>query len=113
MIGDAAMLVSTDGRALFQALQSLLAAIEAHDDLPSASAGLAQGPALTRSGDWHGRTVILASRLADLAPPGGVLATREMRDALEDGREWSATGVRRLKGVESEVEVFQLRPNAS
>ncbi|CAA9493915.1 MAG: Adenylate cyclase [uncultured Solirubrobacterales bacterium] len=105
-IGDAAMLVSADPEALLEAAGSLLAAIEADERLPPARVGLAYGTALTRGGDWFGRTVNLASRLTSAAAPGTVLATREIRDAAA-GR-WSPAGAKALKGIEGEVELFEL-----
>lgn len=97
-IGDAAMLVSADSRALLVAAKTLLDAIESDEEMPPARVGLAYGTAVTRGGEWFGRTVNLASRLTSTAAPGTLLATREFRDTA--GGEWSPARPRALKGTE-------------
>lgn len=52
--------------------------------LPDARAGLAGGTVLAQEGDYYGPVVNLASRLVELARPGTVLASSEVRDALAD-----------------------------
>ena len=105
-IGDAAMLVSGDSGALLAAAKALLDAIESDEELPPARVGLAYGTAVTRGGDWFGRTVNLASRLTSVAAAGTLLGTREFRDTA--GGEWSPAQPRTLKGIEGEPELFQL-----
>jgi hypothetical protein len=41
--------------------------------LPAAHVGMAAGPVIERDGDYYGRTVNLASRLADVADAGKVV----------------------------------------
>jgi adenylate cyclase len=56
MIGDAAMLVSTDGEALMDAALALIEAAEAEgENFPLLRGGVAQGPAIARAGDWDDR----------------------------------------------------------
>jgi Adenylate and Guanylate cyclase catalytic domain len=45
--------------------------------LPAAHAGLHFEPVLIQQGDYYGRTVNLASRIAEYARPGEVLVTQE------------------------------------
>ncbi|CAA9499141.1 MAG: Adenylate cyclase [uncultured Solirubrobacterales bacterium] len=106
-IGDATMLVSLDPEALVEAAENLLAAIEADDGLPDARTGFAYGTALTRGGDWYGRTVNLASRLTAVADPGHIVSTRAGRDAV-GSRGWVSAGRTTLKGFEDEVDLFRL-----
>ena len=52
------------------------AALDMMDDvagegLPSTHVGVCAGPVVIRGGDYFGRTVNLASRIADYARPGG------------------------------------------
>ena len=55
MIGDAAMLVSSDTDALLEAALTLVAAADAEGEgFPQLRAGLAHGPAVPRAGDWYG-----------------------------------------------------------
>ena len=46
--------------------------------------GLASGPVLEREGDLFGPTVNLASRIAGIAYPGGVVVSESVRDAVDD-----------------------------
>jgi adenylate cyclase len=109
-IGDAAMLVSTEPAPLIDAALDLVEAAEAQgDDYPLLHAGLAWGPALPRAGDWYGRTVNLASRLADFSRPGSVVANEAMHEQTEDGYRWSFAGKRRFKGLKGELPVYRVR----
>ena len=49
--------------------------------LPPAHVGLHAGPVLFQEGDYYGRTVNLASRIADHAGPGAVMVSQEVVDA--------------------------------
>ncbi len=106
-IGDAAMLVSRDAGPLVAAALSLAERIEAAD-LPAVRAGIAWGPAITRSGDLFGHAVNLASRVTGVARPGSVLCTEEVRDAAPEF-DWSFAGRHRLKGVGDAVPLYRAR----
>ncbi len=110
-IGDAVLLVSPEPAPL---LRSALALVAAADDegeqFPQLRVGVASGPALRRAGDWYGRSVNLASRVTNVARPGSVLATREVRDAAREEFHWSFAGDRRLKGVSGAVPLYRARP---
>jgi adenylate cyclase len=108
-IGDAAMFVSPEPGPLVGVALALVEAFEA-DDLPSARAGLARGPAMVRAGDFYGNSVNLASRVTGVARPGSVLCTREVRDAAPDDYEWSTAGRFRLKGVSGHTPLYRARP---
>jgi adenylate cyclase len=112
MIGDAAMLVSPEPEPLLDATLTLVQRSEDQgDDFPALRAGVASGTALTRGGDWYGRPVNLASRITNIARPGSVLTSREVRDAVgEDGYRWSFAGDRKLKGVRGDTRVYRVRP---
>jgi adenylate cyclase len=75
-LGDGAMFVAVDAKQLVCAVLELELLV--HDiDLPLAiHAGLASGPVILLEGDdYTGGAVNLASRLADAAGPGEILAT--------------------------------------
>jgi adenylate cyclase len=109
-IGDAAMLVGPDARAMLALALDLVDAADAEgEDFPQLRVGMASGPALSRAGDWYGRPVNLASRVTSIARPGSVLATREIRDAVGDGFRWSPAGARSLKGVDGPVRLYRAR----
>jgi adenylate cyclase len=112
MIGDAAMLVSTEPEPLLRAALDLVAAADAEgEDFPQLRAGIALGEALARAGDWFGRPVNLASRITDKARPGSVVTTAEFQERVgDDGVEWSRLpGKRKLKGVADEVVLYRAR----
>jgi adenylate cyclase len=110
-IGDAAMLVSPTPEPLVEAALTLVDEAERRSaEMPALRAGVATGDAITQRGDWFGPPVNLASRLTDLARPGSVLATREVRDGLRDSFAWSYAGKRRLRGVTGDVPLYRARP---
>jgi adenylate cyclase len=69
-------------------------------DLPPAHVGIHAGPVVFQDGDYFGRTVNLASRIADYARPGEVLISQEVVDAAEGGPvTFTEIGPVELKGV--------------
>jgi adenylate cyclase len=109
VIGDAVMLVCPDPEPMVATTLELVARAEEAEELPQLRAGIAYGPAVNRWGDWFGSTVNLASRLTARARPGAVLTTAEVREAAEDGFEWSSAGPKRLKGIAEPVKTFRVR----
>jgi adenylate cyclase len=104
-VGDAVMLVASEAGLLVDAAFELVEAVEASDGLPPARAGIASGEAISRFGDWYGRSVNVASRVAELAPRAGLAATVEVRDAAGQGYDWRPLGPRRLKGIAEPISV--------
>jgi adenylate cyclase len=110
MIGDAAMLVSTDPPALMDAALRLHAvAAEESERFPQLRIGVAHGAALNHAGDWYGRPVNLASRITGVARRGSVLADEAAKDAAGEGFHYSYAGEKRLKGIDSAVRLFRVR----
>lgn len=112
MIGDAAMLVSTEPKALLDALLDLVDKVEAEgEEFPSLRAGVAAGEALSRGGDWFGAPVNLASRITDKARAGSIVVTVEFQELIgDDGYRWSKLpGKRKFKGVSDEQVLFRVR----
>jgi adenylate cyclase len=89
----------------------VLAALEMVDGvgavgLPPAHVGLHAGPVLFQEGDYFGRTVNIASRIAEYARPGEVLVTREVVEGSEgSGCRFTEIGPVELKGVPGPVEL--------
>jgi adenylate cyclase len=109
MIGDEAMFVAErPGAGVAVAVR--LAELYADDELLSdVRVGLALGPVLAQDGDYFGPVVNLASRIAQLAYPGTVLAADEVRHALvaeQAARDLPAA----VQAVLAEVEATPLRP---
>jgi adenylate cyclase len=111
LLGDAAMFTSTDTEAVIGATFQLLDAMaEEGEGTPLIRAGVARGPALSRGGDYYGSSVNLASRVTDVARPGSVLVTRDVRDEVEDKFSFSSAGRKHLKGIKGGVDLYRCRP---
>jgi adenylate cyclase len=77
--------------------------------LPPAHAGIAVGPVIFQDGDYYGRTVNLASRLAGLAEPGQTLVDAEVVRLVgeRDDIDFRGLGDVPVKGMTSPVQVFE------
>jgi class 3 adenylate cyclase len=64
---------------------------------------------VVQGGDYFGRTVNLAARLAAHAQAGQVLATVPVAEAAADGVAWTELGDLRLKGFAAPVRVLEAR----
>jgi adenylate cyclase len=110
LIGDAAMLVSTDAAAMAEAgLRMVEAADRAGDEFPRLRAGIAHGSVHVQAGDYYGRPVNLASRLTAIAKPGSVLVDPAAKQAAGDDFAYSFAGEKRLKGFDSRVKLYRAR----
>jgi adenylate cyclase len=106
-IGDAAMLVAPQPAPV---VESVLGLVErSQDEAPLLRGGVALGDGLQRAGDWYGRPVNLAARLTSFARRGSVVTSKEVREAVGGGYNWSAAGSQRFKGVKGSVDVFRVR----
>jgi adenylate cyclase len=72
--------------------------------------GIHAGPVVFQEGDYFGRTVNIASRIAEYARPGEVLVTQEVVDA-SDGTPVTFTeiGPVELKGVSASLRLLTAR----
>jgi adenylate cyclase len=78
--------------------------------LPPAHVGVAAGPVVVQGGDYFGRTVNLASRVAARAGAGQVLVTEPVAAAAAgDGVAFADLGELRLKGFAAPVRVLEAR----
>jgi adenylate cyclase len=84
MIGDEVMFLVEDPVAAAEIALGMVDGSRASDDLSDVRVGLAMGPVLEREGDAYGTTVNLASRATNIAYPGSVVVSPELRAALED-----------------------------
>jgi adenylate cyclase len=91
------------------------AAIEMMEDisghgLPPAHVGVHAGPVVTQGGDYFGRTVNIASRIAEYARPGELLVSQEVVDASDlDDVTFTEVGPVELKGVSSPIRLHIAR----
>jgi adenylate cyclase len=97
------MLVSSDPSALvdwavgFQALAG---------GRPVPRIGVHVGEVLYRDGDYYGREVNLAARVAARAAAGEVLVTRAIVDLAEPHQDFDVVGEVRLKGFSEPTELY-------
>jgi adenylate cyclase len=78
--------------------------------LPPARVGVAAGPVVIQGGDYFGRTVNLAARIAVRAGPGQVLVSRRVADsAPPDGVVFTDAGEVELKGFARPVRLLEAR----
>ena len=84
-LGDGVMFYfRKPGAAVLAALE--MVEVVGRDGLPPAHVGIDAGPVVFQEGDYFGRTVNIASRIADYARPGEVLVSQDVVDAAEGGR---------------------------
>jgi adenylate cyclase len=102
-LGDGVMFHFREpGPGVVAALEMVEAAQEA--ELPPAHVGLHAGPVLFQEGDYFGRTVNVAARVADYARRGEVLVTDEVvRAGGASGVEFESIGPVELKGLTEAV----------
>jgi adenylate cyclase len=70
--------------------------------------GVCFGDVIARHGDYYGKVVNLASRLADLAIPGEVLVDSETAQSAGGSFAFQPAGHRLLKGFDEPIEVLSL-----
>jgi adenylate cyclase len=108
-LGDGVMLYFPEpGRGVVAALEMVEGL--ATSSLPPAHVGLQAGPALFQEGDYFGRTVNIASRIADYARPGEVVVSQEVVDvAGSTPVSFVDIGPVELKGISEAVRLYTAR----
>ena len=98
-LGDGVMFYFPDpGQGVLGVLQMVEGV--AMEGLPPAHVGMHAGPVVFQEGDYFGRTVNLAARIAEYARPGEVLVSQEVVDAAQGAPVMFAEiGPVELKGV--------------
>jgi adenylate cyclase len=107
-LGDGVMFYFTDpGRAILGALD-LVEQTEQAIGMP-ARMGVNAGTVIAQEGDYFGRTVNIAARIADYAQPHEVLVSEDARQvATADGVEFQLIGDVPLKGVSHSVRLHRV-----
>ena len=108
-LGDGVMFFFPDpGPAVVAALEMVDGTVPA--GLPPAHVGLHAGPVLFQEGDYFGRTVNAAARIADYARPGEVLVSQEVVAASAvPGIVFSEIGPVELKGLTEPLRLHAAR----
>jgi class 3 adenylate cyclase len=106
LLGDGAMLLFPEPAVGVDAALELVEAMSGEGAL-AAHAGIHSGPVIERDLDVFGRTVNLASRIADVAQPGEVLASDAVAGAALDGSYgFEPLEDANIKGVPEPVPLF-------
>ena len=108
-LGDGVMFYFPNpGRGVVAALQMVEGV--ATDALPPAHVGIHAGPVVFQEGDYFGRTVNIAARIAEYARPGEVLVSQEVVDAAAGTSvTFTRIGPVELKGVSGAPRLYTAR----
>ena len=110
ILADVVMLHFTDPGPAVQCALHLVERIH-KAGLPTARVGMHAGPVVIRDGEYFGRTVNVANRIADYARPGEVLVSSAVVDAIGlDGVRFEEIGPVTLRGLVGAVDLYLARP---
>ena len=108
-LGDGVMFYFREPAAAVLAAVELVEVVGSHG-LPPAHVGIHAGPVVFQDGDYFGRTVNLAARIAEYARPGEVLVSQEVVDAADRGLvRFTEIGPVELKGVPGTLRLHTAR----
>jgi adenylate cyclase len=108
-LGDGVMFYFREPRNAVLAAVEMVEVVGSHS-LPPAHVGIHAGPVVFQEGDYFGRTVNLAARIAEYARPGEVLVSREVVDAADPGSvTFTEIGPVELKGVSGPFRLYTAR----
>jgi adenylate cyclase len=106
-LGDGVMLYFREVGSAVAASLDMMDGI-ARDGLPTGHVGVHAGPVLFQEGDYFGRTVNAAARIADHAKGGEVLVSEQVVDALEGlGVSFASIGPVELKGLLQPMHLYR------
>jgi adenylate cyclase len=108
-LGDGVMFYFADPAPSVLAALEIVEGVASHQ-LPPARVGIHAGPVVFQEGDYFGRTVNVAARIAEYARPGEVLVSQDVVDAT-DGTQVTFTemGPVELKGVSGTLRLHRAR----
>ena len=76
--------------------------------LPPAHVGIDAGPIIMQDGDYFGRTVNIAARIAGRAAAGQVLVTESVvRSPTDQGASFEDVGAAELKGIAQPLPLYR------
>ena len=108
-LGDGVMIYFRDPTGAVPAALDMAEKV-ADAGLPRAHVGLHAGPVVFQSGDYFGRTVNLAARIASYARPGEILVSKDLMDVAKAADVlFTEIGLVELKGIAGTVHLFAAR----
>ena len=108
LIGDGAMVASTDAAEACRLARELVDAFAAAPDLPEVRVGLAAGQVIAMLGDYFGEVVNLAARLVAIAETSAVVVSEDVRGAAGDGFDFEPVALDELKGFTEVPRAYRL-----
>ncbi|MFN2545675.1 MAG: adenylate/guanylate cyclase domain-containing protein [Actinomycetota bacterium] len=105
-LGDGVMFHFHDPQGAVSAALEMVERIPS-EGLPPAHVGIAAGPIIARDGDYFGRTVNMASRIASYAGPGQVLVTDTVVTNGPAHVHFEDIGPVRLKGISDPIRLHR------
>jgi adenylate cyclase len=109
-LGDGVMFYFREPRDAVLAAVEMVAVVGRHG-LPPAHVGIHAGPVVFQDGDYFGRTVNVAARIAEYARPGEVLVSQAVVDATDGAPvAFAEVGPVELKGVSGTLRLHTARP---
>ena len=106
-LGDGVMLYFPDPSEAVRSALELAERVPAAG-LPEAHTGIDAGPVVFQDGDYFGRTVNTAARIASRADGGKVLVSDDvMRSTRDAGIRFSDEGLVELDGVERPIRLYR------
>jgi adenylate cyclase len=110
-LGDGVMFYFQEPKDGVLAAVEMVKLVRSHG-LPPAHVGIHAGPVVFQEGDYFGRTVNIAARIADYARPGEVLVSQQVVDAADRGPlSFTEIGPVELKGVPGRLRLYIAHPN--
>jgi adenylate cyclase len=111
-LGDGVMFYFREPAAAVPAALDMVEVV-GRQGLPPAHVGIHAGPVIFQEGDYFGRTVNLAARIAEYARPGEVLVSQEVVNAADGGPvSFTEIGPVELKGVSGPLRLHTARRHA-
>ena len=108
-LGDGVMFIFPDPGHSLDAALDMEDAVGTHA-LPPAHVGIHAGPVIFQEGDYFGRTVNIAARIADYARPGEVVVSQDVVDVADaPSVTFTEIGPVELKGVSGAVVLHTAR----
>jgi class 3 adenylate cyclase len=113
-MGDGVMLRCSDPRAAVRLGLRVVEGVASERTAPPVRVGIHTGPAVSRDGDWYGRTVNVAARLCAVAPGGEVMVSESTRSAAGEvvGIEWGERELHWLRNVSEPVATYLVAAEA-
>jgi adenylate cyclase len=108
-MGDEVMLSFLDPRSAIVAIGHILTQCRADPRLPLTRTALHHGPVIRRAGDLFGSTVNIAARIAAMAAPGQLLATKPVADvAGAEGIQVEDLGLTSLRSLPDAIQLYAI-----